>query len=231
MKTKISLSTLFVSTLLLVSCKKELVPQESSKATRATETTTSNKTINSTPLQQSNTAAATSNSTQTTTGGINPAHGQPGHRCDVAVGAPLNSKPNSQTTQVVPSGQPIQIQNQTVATTQPAKTAKGMNPPHGQPGHRCDIAVGAPLNSKPTSPTASKDNGLGMTVTPANISSEGKIAPQNNTTPALLSTENSSTTTTAPGMNPAHGQPGHRCDIPVGSSLSQEKKTEEKKSE
>jgi hypothetical protein len=25
-----------------------------------------------------------------------------------------------------------------------------MNPSHGQPGHRCDIAVGAPLNSKPT---------------------------------------------------------------------------------
>jgi len=27
--------------------------------------------------------------------------------------------------------------------------APGMNPAHGQPGHRCDIAVGAPLNSKP----------------------------------------------------------------------------------
>ena len=30
-----------------------------------------------------------------------------------------------------------------------AATAEGMNPPHGQPGHRCDIAVGAPLDSKP----------------------------------------------------------------------------------
>ena len=28
-------------------------------------------------------------------------------------------------------------------------TAPGMNPPHGQPGHRCDIAVGAPLASAP----------------------------------------------------------------------------------
>jgi hypothetical protein len=26
-------------------------------------------------------------------------------------------------------------------------TKPGMNPPHGQAGHRCDIAVGAPLNS------------------------------------------------------------------------------------
>jgi len=23
----------------------------------------------------------------------------------------------------------------------------------------------------------------------------------------------------APGMNPAHGEPGHRCDIPTGTSL------------
>ena len=27
------------------------------------------------------------------------------------------------------------------------EVAEGMNPPHGQPGHRCDIPVGAPLNS------------------------------------------------------------------------------------
>src|SRR5687767_6672016 len=30
---------------------------------------------------------------QTTAAGLNPAHGQPGHRCDITVGAPLNSKP------------------------------------------------------------------------------------------------------------------------------------------
>ncbi len=32
-------------------------------------------------------------------------------------------------------------------------TAPGMNPPHGQPGHRCDIPVGSPLNSKPPQAT------------------------------------------------------------------------------
>lgn len=61
--------------------------------------------------------------------GMNPAHGQPGHRCDIPVGSPLNA----------PSAK---------ATT--PQTPPGMNPAHGQPGHRCDIAVGAPLNSKPT---------------------------------------------------------------------------------
>jgi hypothetical protein len=33
--------------------------------------------------------------------------------------------------------------NQQTAST----VATGMNPQHGQAGHRCDIAVGAPLNS------------------------------------------------------------------------------------
>lgn len=90
--------------------------------------------------------------------GLNPAHGQPGHRCDISVGAPLDSKPNQAiqpTLQpsintapqkvVTPSASPINI-----PSASPVATAPGMNPQHGQPGHRCDIAVGAPLNSKPT---------------------------------------------------------------------------------
>jgi hypothetical protein len=39
----------------------------------------------------------------------------------------------------------------------PVATKAGMNPPHRQAGHRCDIAVGAPLNSpvaKAATPTA-----------------------------------------------------------------------------
>jgi hypothetical protein len=34
--------------------------------------------------------------------------------------------------------------------------AKGMNPQHGQAGHRCDIAVGAPLNSPVAAATNSQ---------------------------------------------------------------------------
>ena len=87
---------------------------------------------------------------------LNPAHGQPGHRCDISVGAPLDSKPapnNAAQPSVVTTQQPAQ--NNTVVTQMPAqKTAPGMNPPHGEPGHRCDIAVGAPLNSKPAAPAA-----------------------------------------------------------------------------
>ena len=101
------------------------------------ESMKANPTVNAAPAQ-----------TATTAPGMNPPHGEPGHRCDISVGAPLNSKPQTtptvtQTTQ--PAAQPT-----TVVTPQPtAPTASGMNPPHGQPGHRCDINVGAPLNSKP----------------------------------------------------------------------------------
>ena len=78
---------------------------------------------------------------------LNPPHGQPGHRCDISVGAPLDgSAPASPTiqTSVPTSTTPININT---ATPPPAGSASGkVNPPHGQPGHRCDIAVGAPLN-------------------------------------------------------------------------------------
>jgi hypothetical protein len=87
------------------------------------------------------------------TSGMNPAHGQPGHRCDIAVGAPLNSAPSQKpqtTTQVVtpkPVEKPVLTvnSNKESATIVGATTPPGMNPPHGQEGHRCDIAVGAPL--------------------------------------------------------------------------------------
>ncbi len=79
--------------------------------------------------------------TPKSTAALNPKHGSPGHRCDIAVGAPLNS-----------TAQPAQ-QNAPVIQTLPAQpkalpksggTVK-LNPAHGQPGHDCAIAVGKPL--------------------------------------------------------------------------------------
>ena len=64
---------------------------------------------------------------------LNPAHGQPGHRCDLAVGAPLPATENKNVN-AVPS---VKLEN-----SKPA-----LNPAHGQPGHRCDLAVGAPLDT------------------------------------------------------------------------------------
>ncbi len=66
----------------------------------------------------------------------NPAHGQPNHRCDIPVGAPLNSPPANSN-----SGTPVINNSGTPVNTGTAK----INPPHGQAGHRCDVKVGDPL--------------------------------------------------------------------------------------
>ena len=73
------------------------------------------------------------------------------------------------------------------------------NPPHGEPGHRHDLPDGAPL------PTA------GAAETTAPIENNLSLP-----TPALQSSGEN----TANAVNPAHGQPGHVCSIPVGAPLS-----------
>lgn len=96
---------------------------------------------------------------------LNPPHGEPHHRCDIPVGEPLNSSPanttrqttNSQAQTTAPdlSNNPTAptVENakrlnsrRTRGTTAPATGEKpDINPPHGQPWHRCDIAVGSAL--------------------------------------------------------------------------------------
>jgi hypothetical protein len=151
--------------------------------------------------------AANPNTVMGATGGINPAHGQPGHRCDIAVGAPLNSAAPAQTTQQTTTTTQTAPTTTVVTNTTTAQatttTAKGMNPPHGQKGHRCDIAVGAPLNS-----AAPK------TTTQQTQSQSGTVSQQ-----MALPLPAPNTDATAPGMNPPHGQEGHRCDIAVGAAL------------
>ncbi|WP_432672134.1 hypothetical protein [Flavobacterium sp. SM2513] len=153
---KMILAGAFLSSILFVSCKKELQPQESSE-TPITETAPSeNQTMEKQfEVQNQNPQAAqTPNPVQSqaapTAPGMNPPHGQPNHRCDIAVGAPLSSPkaaatpPPAPTMQApAPQGQasvmPVDMKSGTTAT------APGMNPPHGQAGHSCSVAVGAPL--------------------------------------------------------------------------------------
>lgn len=80
---------------------------------------------------------------------VNPAHGQPGHRCDIAVGAPLDGSAPANTAPKVST----QIQANTdgsinVAAPASAPAGANLNPAHGQPGHDCSVAVGAPLPAK-----------------------------------------------------------------------------------
>ena len=67
---------------------------------------------------------------------VNPAHGLPGHRCDLPVGAALTND----------AGTPVPVATpQAAVPQQPAPAGLKVNPAHGQPGHRCDLQVGAPL--------------------------------------------------------------------------------------
>lgn len=121
---------------------------------------------------------------------LNPAHGLPGHRCDIAVGAPLPS-----TTGTFPTLNDPAITSLQSTANNTAPVAKGLNPAHGQPGHRCDIPVGQPLSS-----------------------STAKL--QTSTTTPSIIPDNTTDTLFAKGLNPAHGKPGHRCDIAVGQPLT-----------
>lgn len=131
---------------------------------------------------------------------FNPAHGKPGHDCAIAEGAPLN---RSQKTEIkeVPTNANASIPT-TVAvvspTTLPAKAVSnqsaGLNPAHGEKNHRCDIAVGAPLNSKPSTTTK----------------------------PVVLPQSESKTLEVKSSLkiNPAHGISGHKCELAVGAPLT-----------
>lgn len=78
---------------------------------------------------------------------LNPAHGLPGHRCDLAVGAPLPSGSDAGAATQSPQNINLNQGPRQPDSTLPATPAAGVkvNPAHGMPGHRCDIQVGAPL--------------------------------------------------------------------------------------
>lgn len=146
-----------------------------------------------------NATAGTSQPTNNT--GLNPAHGAPGHRCDIAVGAPLNTTPSQIPTpkaqQMVTTSPTLTTQEVTTNAVPTDANGKKLNPAHGQPNHRCDIAVGAPLDSKPAQPSVNPTAPVQKVITPTNsIAANGKK------------------------LNPAHGQPNHRCDIAVGAPLN-----------
>ena len=197
--------------LFATSCRKDeratYIKEEASVQQRVVTTNTTSKTalMDQTGIQSNPNPAPVA-----TAAGMNPAHGQPGHRCDIPVGQPLNSQPTNSATQniTVGSNNTVQIDPNAVSpgkiaidnNAKQVKTAPGMNPPHGQPGHRCDIPVGQPLNSKPAPASQPVQNTTQVTPPPS-------PAQQN-----LAMGEK-------PKVNPAHGEPWHSCSIKVGDPL------------
>jgi hypothetical protein len=167
---------------------------------------------------------------------LNPPHGQPDHRCDIQVSSPLDASAGSSSAPKV-INRPMQPKNETspanvgapdkatsAKPTSPASPATEvrLNPPHGQPGHRCEIPVGSPLDAPAATPAAPKVNNSQAQPQSASPSANQAApidswAPTKKNAARLNNTPVSSST--GQRLNPPHGQPGHRCDIPVGSPL------------
>lgn len=133
MKTIHFFSSILMVSLVLVSCKKE---QEK-------ESTTSTN-----PSSEIVVDSIQKDISTPETVALNPPHGQPNHRCDIAVGAPLNTpvRPNSFYQEpVIPNNTNSQIQQQSNPIATPNTPRPKFNPPHGQPHHDCKIQVGDPL--------------------------------------------------------------------------------------
>ena len=171
---KYSLSLLLGVTVLMTSCKKEdtasttdprqVVPFTQQGAGIQSQEVASEASQNHNLFRENNSVTAAAG-----TASANPAHGQPNHRCDIPVGAPLNSAAQGQATNTISA--PVQPTMPITAVKQ--VTAKGMNPPHGENNHRCDIAVGAPLNSKAgTQNTAVSQDPNGSAALPAILSTD-----------------------------------------------------------
>ena len=94
-----------------------------------------------------------------------------------------------------------------INTSNAAKSNVRLNPAHGQPGHDCAIAVGAPLKSSAAAKPAPV-----KTVEISTPTEETKIV----TEPAMDFGSNFDKKTK---INPAHGQPGHDCAVAVGARL------------
>ncbi|PKD21489.1 hypothetical protein APR41_00440 [Salegentibacter salinarum] len=92
-------------------------------------------------------------------------------------------------------------ETQTVPNTEMSGNTSGnaetpdINPPHGEPGHRCDMPVGASLSGASSNNNTNAGSDSEMTSSPIRLK-ESK-----------------------PTKNPAHGEPYHDCSIPVGADL------------
>lgn len=115
------------------------------------------------------------------------------------------------------------------ATEATTGEAPKLNPAHGQPFHRCDIAVGAPLDGSGPAPASAAPTQAeapkSFFKTVQSTQPAPTPAPTLNATPTPTPQPKPAPTATAdantpkPKNNPAHGQPHHRCDIKVGDPL------------
>jgi len=145
------ITILIASVILIYSCDKAKknvaeteVPMSDSVATNNTENV-----VTPAPAEV---ASVVNNVSTSGKPALNPAHGQPYHRCEIAVGAPIDSAPTQNATPQPVAPSILNPNPAPAVSTTPAVPAQAFgpkpatNPVHGEPHHRCDLAVGAPLS-------------------------------------------------------------------------------------
>lgn len=140
----------FLTAMVFVACNKKEEKEEVSQAASpsAIEASTASGaasaplTYTTSPAQQAPAAGVK----------LNPPHGEPGHICEIAVGAPLPANGVVPAPAEAAPARPLPVDpGATSVINQPLNTVVNtgpkpkFNPPHGQPWHTCDLEVGAPL--------------------------------------------------------------------------------------
>ncbi|TDX84563.1 hypothetical protein [Epilithonimonas xixisoli] len=143
------ITILIASVALLYSCDKAKTSETVSEAPKSDSAIVANDSVTSVSATENAVTPAPLNASPiaSTSGkpALNPEHGQPYHRCEIAVGAPIDSAPtqNAAPQQAAPS-----ILSPNVAPAPQSQSLgpkPALNPAHGEPHHRCELAVGAPL--------------------------------------------------------------------------------------
>ncbi|WP_367914510.1 hypothetical protein [Leadbetterella sp. DM7] len=132
----------FLATLLLAACHKKEETAEVTRPAAAGEVETAPAAPASSPVQPAPVAEVR----------LNPPHGESGHLCEIAVGAPLPAQGVLPAPVETAPARPMPIDpGATSIISQPLNTVvfngpkPQFNPPHGEPWHTCDLEVGAPL--------------------------------------------------------------------------------------
>lgn len=144
-----TLKILIASVTLLYSCDKAKTSVAETEVPKS-DSVAIDSTANVTTPAPAEVASSVTNVPTSGKPAVNPPHGEPYHRCEIAVGAPIDSAPTQNVAQ--PSTPSILNPNPVPAAATPAAPAPSfgpkpaLNPAHGEPHHRCDLAVGAPLS-------------------------------------------------------------------------------------
>ena len=151
------LPLLIASAAILYSCDKKEASSSETAAVAAPMNDSANVAVANTDGElTSQGATAVAANSPSDKPALNPEHGLPYHRCEIAVGAPIDSAPTQNAApQVVPQQTAVNNSFNTnpispslapsPAPVQATGPKPANNPAHGEPHHRCDLQVGAPL--------------------------------------------------------------------------------------